>query len=33
MFKGYDASDEGLKLYSADFKIWCAELKKNAVIN
>jgi hypothetical protein len=33
MFKGYDASDEGLKLYSADFKIWCGELKKNSVIN
>jgi hypothetical protein len=33
MFKGYDASDAGLQLYSDDFKIWCAELKKNSVIN
>ena len=33
MFKGYEATDKGLINFTADFKIWCNELKKNKVFN
>jgi hypothetical protein len=33
MFKGYSACDDGLSDFSADFKTWCKELKKNDVYN
>jgi hypothetical protein len=31
VFKGYDASDEGLLLYVKDFQKWCDELRKNKI--
>jgi hypothetical protein len=33
MFKGYEASDEGLIKFMSDFKMWSNELKKNTVYN
>jgi hypothetical protein len=33
MFKGYEASDEGLIKFMSDFKTWNNELKKNSVYN
>ena len=33
MFKGYEANDDGLSDFHADFKTWCNELKKNEVYN
>ena len=33
VFKGYEASDDGLSDFHADFKVWCNELKKNDVYN
>jgi hypothetical protein len=33
MFKGYEGTDEGLITFTADFKTWCKELKKNSVYN
>jgi hypothetical protein len=32
LFKGYDANDDGLSDYSANFKTWCMELKKNPIM-
>lgn len=29
LFKGYDASDEGLIKYAQNFKIWCDELRSD----
>lgn len=33
LFKGYDASDDGLRSYHTDFCMWTDELKENKVLN
>jgi hypothetical protein len=33
VFKGYEASDEGLTLYKKDFNLWCDEIRTNDIMN